>query len=165
MEKTELEILRLVDALYVSSACIEERLGPRHSRVVRIANAYDMGTVSLPPERDPGLRAFGYIGSMASWFDWTAVLGLARAFPDWTVHLVGPVFQKPRASLPGNVVMHAPCPQEEVGRHLARFSIGLIPFKLSPLTRGVDPIKYYEYRAYGLPVLSTPVRGDGSPGP
>ncbi len=38
---------------------------------------------------------------------------------------------------------------------MARFSAGLIPFRNNSLTAGVDPIKYYEYRAAGLPVLST----------
>ncbi len=38
---------------------------------------------------------------------------------------------------------------------MARFSAGLIPFRNNSLTAGVDPIKYYEYRAAGLPVLTT----------
>jgi hypothetical protein len=33
--------------------------------------------------------------------------------------------------------------------------VGLIPFKKTDLTASVDPIKYYEYRALGLPILST----------
>jgi hypothetical protein len=35
------------------------------------------------------------------------------------------------------------------------FDVGLIPFKRTDLTASVDPIKYYEYRALHLPVLST----------
>ena len=35
------------------------------------------------------------------------------------------------------------------------FDVGLIPFKKNSLTASVDPIKYYEYRALGLPVVST----------
>ena len=35
------------------------------------------------------------------------------------------------------------------------FSVGLIPFLKNKLTASVDPIKYYEYFALGLPVLST----------
>ena len=31
----------------------------------------------------------------------------------------------------------------------------MIPFRSNALTAGVDPIKYYDYRAAGLPVLST----------
>ena len=38
---------------------------------------------------------------------------------------------------------------------MAEFHVGLIPFKKNALTASVDPIKYYEYRALGLPVIST----------
>lgn len=38
---------------------------------------------------------------------------------------------------------------------MQEFDVGLIPFKKILLTESVDPIKYYEYRALGLPVLST----------
>jgi hypothetical protein len=93
---------------------------------------------------------------VASWFDWGLLLDLARAFPEARIHLVGPVFTPPPSRLPDNVVLHAPCAQEEVKAYYGTFTLGLIPFKLNALTRGVDPIKYYEYRAHGLPVLTTP---------
>ena len=38
---------------------------------------------------------------------------------------------------------------------MARFAVGLIPFRNTPLTSAVDPVKYYEYRALGVPVLTT----------
>jgi hypothetical protein len=38
---------------------------------------------------------------------------------------------------------------------MQRFDVGLIPFRQNQLTASVDPIKYYEYRALGLPVVST----------
>jgi hypothetical protein len=41
-------------------------------------------------------------------------------------------------------------------RAMREFAVGLIPFKVDALTEGVDPIKYYEYRALGLPVVGTP---------
>jgi len=33
--------------------------------------------------------------------------------------------------------------------------LGLIPFRLSRLTEYVDPVKYHEYRNFGIPVLSS----------
>ena len=38
---------------------------------------------------------------------------------------------------------------------MAQFDVGLIPFLKNRLTDSVDPIKYHEYRALGLPVVST----------
>jgi hypothetical protein len=69
--------------------------------------------------------------------------------------LVGPCLRRPPLDLPSNVRLLAACPQTATAEHLARFSAGLIPFLRNSLTAGVDPIKFYEYRAAGLPVLST----------
>ena len=38
---------------------------------------------------------------------------------------------------------------------MRRFDVGLIPFSVNDLTASVDPVKYYEYRGLGLPVVST----------
>jgi hypothetical protein len=35
-----------------------------------------------------------------------------------------------------------------------RWSTAVIPFRMGPLADGVDPIKIYEYLAFGLPVVS-----------
>jgi glycosyltransferase involved in cell wall biosynthesis len=43
---------------------------------------------------------------------------------------------------------------------LAGFDVGLIPFRLTTLTAGVNPNKLYEYLAAGLPVVSTPFSPD-----
>ena len=37
----------------------------------------------------------------------------------------------------------------------SQFNVGLIPFRLNQLTRGVNPNKLYEYLAAGIPVVST----------
>ena len=59
------------------------------------------------------------------------------------------------ARLPGNVHLHPACSQREAAQWTAKFSAGLIPFRLTALTAAFDPVKYYEYRAAGLPILST----------
>ncbi len=57
--------------------------------------------------------------------------------------------------MPRNVTLFPACPHPRALAHLEQFSVGLIPFIRTRLTDGVDPIKYYEYRAMGLPVLTT----------
>ena len=61
----------------------------------------------------------------------------------------------PPGPLPSNVQCLAPVSQHDVYQAMAQFDVGLIPFELNDVTRYVDPVKYYEYRALGLPVLST----------
>lgn len=56
---------------------------------------------------------------------------------------------------PANIKLLPECSHASAIAAMATFSVGLIPFKLNRLTASVDPIKYYEYRALGLPVLCT----------
>lgn len=106
-------------------------------------------------DRAGSKATFGYIGTMAQWFDWHLIRELALSFPSKKITLIGPVLAKPTVALPANIQLLAPLNHGEALRAMSQFRVGLIPFHLNALTEGVDPIKYYEYRALGLPVLST----------
>jgi hypothetical protein len=97
----------------------------------------------------------GYLGCIGHWFDWPLVIRLAETMPWARIELVGPCAVGPPSRLPENVTLLPACKQSEASKHLSRFSAGLIPFSSNALTAGVDPIKYYDYRAAGLQVLST----------
>ncbi|AAY91311.1 hypothetical protein D3X12_14995 [Pseudomonas protegens] len=98
---------------------------------------------------------FGYIGTLAKWFDWEFVLALAVAFPGAEVRLIGPQHGPSPRALPDNIRCLPALSHEAALQAMAEFDVGLIPFKCNDITRYVDPIKYYEYRALGLPVVST----------
>jgi glycosyltransferase involved in cell wall biosynthesis len=62
-----------------------------------------------------------------------------RALDAPNIHVLD---RRPYAALPG---------------YLAALDCALIPFRATPLTAAVSPIKLYEYLAAGLPVVSTPI--------
>ena len=97
----------------------------------------------------------GYLGVIDRWFDWALVTDLARRYPHARIQLIGPQHSPPPGMLPDNVQCLSPVPQHQVYQAMAQFDVGLIPFVLNDVTRYVDPVKYYEYRALGLPVLTT----------
>ena len=97
----------------------------------------------------------GYVGTIGHWFDWALVFGLAQANPSMCIRLIGPAYMPPPANLPKNIELLPACDHVTAIRFMQEFSVGLIPFKQNDLTASVDPIKFYEYRALGLPVLST----------
>jgi hypothetical protein len=153
-----------VDVVVASSTYLAEKFARRGLRVEKILNACEttdecaiehekcFHPSSFIPHPSPIL---GYLGCIGHWFDWPLVLRLAEALPQARIELVGPCVVSPPRPLPANVRLLPACKHSEVARQLARFSAGLIPFRKNALTAGVDPIKYYEYRAAGLPVLST----------
>lgn len=97
----------------------------------------------------------GYVGTIAAWFDWQALRQLAQALPQAQLHIYGPLECVPPPTLPPNVQLLGPVPHAQVFTLMRSWHAGLIPFVRNTLTRSVDPVKYYEYRACGLPVLTT----------
>jgi hypothetical protein len=160
MRRHEDAIARRVDLVMASSTFLADKFARRGLHVEKLLNACESneGLRSLgprPAHPGPFCPVLGYLGCLGRWFDWPLVVGLAEAMPETRIELVGPCAVRPPRKLPANIRLFPPCKQSEVAGHLSRFTAGLIPFQTSALTAGVDPIKFYEYRAAGLPVLST----------
>lgn len=141
------------DLVVTSSSALQDRFEEHRHKLLCIRNGLTIPGAARPTAQAARM-VFGYIGSIAPWFDWSAVERLARLYPHAVVRLIGPVESKP-GQLPPNVELRSAIPQHEVYQALHEFTLGLIPFKVSDLTESVDPVKYYEYRAAGLPVLTT----------
>lgn len=128
---------------------------------------YDLfhGAQALRVESAGARPSIGYLGAIAPWFDFDLVLAAAAARPQWDFVLVGPVLPGAgpalaRLSALANVSVRPAVSHDDVPRVLAGFDVGLIPFRLTPLTAGVNPNKLYEYLAAALPVVSTPFSPD-----
>ena len=153
-ERIEREIVRLAQACSTSSTYLAKRLSGAGARVEVVPNG--LAAQRMPPaQRVDGGGPFGYVGTIGPWFDWDWVAQLARSWPQRPVHLHGPVYRKPTIALPANISLLPALPHPEALRTMGTFAAGLIPFSRTELTESVDPVKYYEYRALGLPVIST----------
>jgi teichuronic acid biosynthesis glycosyltransferase TuaH len=110
-----------------------------------------------------------YVGSLESRVDVSAIASAAKAMPDVSFALVGPVldpahFEPLRG--PANVHFSPPASRAEVVALVAAADACLIPHVDSPLTRAMSPLKLYEYLAGGAPVaaLDLPPIRNVSPG-
>jgi glycosyltransferase involved in cell wall biosynthesis len=157
MRRRERELIGRVTHVLASSTALMKRLSDVRSDVQLVPNGLD---ASVLPDPKIGTllrekRILGYVGTIGPWFDWEWVIHLAKGRPQDVVRLIGPVFTPSHCALPENVEILPPCIHQEALRAMQEFDVGLIPFKKNDLTNSVDPIKYYEYRALGLPVIST----------
>ncbi len=157
MRKREDELGGLVDSVWTSSTALYHRWKPKHGAVRLVRNALDDSRLPavVRAREVHGRRVFGYVGTVAQWFDWDWIAALAEARPQDEIRIIGPIIGTEKPPLPANVVFLPQCEHAEAMQKMARFDVGLIPFRRTPLTESVDPIKYYEYRALGLPVIST----------
>lgn len=157
MKRTEEKIVRRVGRLLVSSSALVSRFSKNIPAPILVHNA--CAKEMLPPLAQsityPTEAVLGYVGTIASWFDWSFISALATANPSSRVRLIGPIYAPPSVHLPNNIELLPACDHAAAMRAMQTFSLGLIPFKINLLTSSVDPVKYYEYRALGLPVIST----------
>ncbi|MGX6450494.1 hypothetical protein [Brevibacterium paucivorans] len=139
-----LTVKRDVDAHVIPNAVREE--------VVERANS--LRTSEAWRNKD---LAVGYVGRLTpSWFDWDAVLHLARALPEARFEIIGhgaPTL----GQVPSNVSILGPKTHEEIETYALSWRVGLIPLIQSPLSVGVDPNKLFEYLAWGLRTVSSPM--------
>lgn len=99
----------------------------------------------------------GYVGHLTpSWFDWRLVTRAATRMPDVTFQLIGHGIPL-GLSTPPNVECIGPKNHTELLEFVADWRVGIIPFLPSPLSRGVDPNKLFEYIAWGLRTVSAPM--------
>jgi len=158
-------------ALMVSSTPLWNRYQYKAERCYLVPNGLARNGQALkskPLESDPQPQihckhrgiTLGYIGTIAAWFDWSLIDELCdqlkrQGFDRYHIEIIGPIHGRLPKSLPSRVVIKPPLAQEAIWDALNRFDVALIPFKVNRLTASVDPVKFYEYRAAGLPVISS----------
>jgi len=154
MVQAERALAEQVDAIWASSHALAEHHSDHADKVRLVLNA-----LTHPPsaraQAQPSGQVLGYLGVIDRWFDWDLITALAKTVPQVTIELIGPVHVSAPRPLPSNVRCLPPVPQHQVYQAMKGFDVGLIPFVSNDVTAYVDPVKYYEYRALGLPVLST----------
>lgn len=157
LAQSEFMIVQKVSTVWASSSALEAKWSNFHSKVQLVPNGLDtfMAHQQSPQKAFRQNRVFGYVGTIATWFDWDWICALAKNRPSDEIRLIGPLHQSASFELPENVHLIPACDHSTAIKHMAQFDVGLIPFKKNSLTESVDPIKYYEYRAFDLPVISS----------
>ncbi|MFL6608247.1 MAG: glycosyl transferase [Pseudomonas sp.] len=157
MERRQAQLIQRVSKVLASSSALRDKLLGMTDQVELARNACDMHRLAPVDSLDlgPKQQVLGYVGTLGRWFDWDLVIALAQANPENPIRLIGPLFTPVPRLLPANIELLPECSHASAIAAMATFSVGLIPFKLNRLTASVDPVKYYEYRALGLPVIST----------
>jgi hypothetical protein len=157
MTYREIEIVKKTKHMIVSSTVLMKKWEKYRADLSVVPNALDAHL--LPPMKTTTSREdrhiLGYVGTIGAWFDWDWVITLAKTRPQDTIRLIGPLYNPSQSSLPSNIELLPACSHEKAMNAMLTFDIALIPFLRNSLTASVDPIKYYEFKALGLPIVST----------
>lgn len=146
------------------TAELAERFG--RPDVVLIPNGCDPEKFTLT-SRAQGRGKVGYVGKIGKRLDLPGILSAVEENPSLDFVFAGPIldseYEAPLRKLP-NVTLLGDIHYEAVPALLETFDLGWVPHRVGDGEIGGDVIKTYEYRAAGLPVLTTPVIGAGQRG-
>jgi len=150
--------------IYTGDALAEYAQSRAPGRTIGIGNGVDLDHFTRSRERPADYAGIDrpialYVGTIARWFDWTAISTAATRNPGVEFVIVGPDegSGQPEA-LPSNVRVLGPRPYAEVPAFMQHAALGLIPFRREGMEAFVDsinPLKLYEYFAAGLPVVAS----------
>lgn len=103
------------------------------------------------PNNEP---IIGFYGAMASWVDYDLVEKIAERYK---VVLIGKNRFYDMGANHHNILNIDHVDYAHLPQYLSHFDVAMIPFKLTDLIKGCDPIKFYEYLAAGKPVVATEI--------
>jgi glycosyltransferase involved in cell wall biosynthesis len=131
------------------------------SDAVLVANGCDPERFSTK-SRASGPITVGYVGKLGKRINDALIVSACAALPDVNFVIAGPVLDgdldKQLAGFP-NCTLLGDVHYDKVPALLETFDIGWVPHNTGAGEVGGDVIKTYEYRAAGLPVLTTPIAG------
>ena len=157
-EEDERALAASADLVTVTSQRLFAKLAPLNPQTAIVRNGCDPEhfgpAVARTLPREPVV--VGFFGGIHDWFDSDLVAALARLRPQWEIRLIGDTYRGDVEALRGlaNVALLGEVAYAELPRLVSCFHVGIIPFKVNPLTEAADPIKAYEMLAAGLPVVA-----------
>jgi glycosyltransferase involved in cell wall biosynthesis len=177
LERDELRIADRADLIIVTSERLLEMKRRIHENVVLIRNGVDARTLEegtlprgpLPPEL-AGARSpiLGYIGGITEKLDLGLLEEIAARFRGpsaGTLVLVGPVNVSggeaaesiARLRAAPNVIFTGRKDAADVPSYLRAFHVSLVPYRAGSQAQAIDPLKLYEYLAFGKPIVSVEI--------
>ncbi len=178
VDREERLLAAKADVVVVTSEYLLEAKRHLHERLVLVRNAVDRETLEegrrpdgpVPPELAQAARPiFGYVGGITEKLDLELLEALAlrwaRPPRRGTLALVGATNVYGREaveriarlkSLP-NAIFTGRRDARLVPQYIRAFDVCLVPYRLEGQSRGIDPLKLYEYLAFGKPIVSVDI--------
>ncbi|GCE64667.1 glycosyltransferase family 1 protein [cyanobiont of Ornithocercus magnificus] len=166
----ERRLCGLVDQVLVTSPQLQRQLETWSQRIRYDPNVADQGhfskamaVSSIPDDlKEIPEPRIGFIGAVSSYkLDFALIAALANCHPYWSFVFIGPTGEgeihtdtQPLDAEP-NVYLLGWRPYSSLPNYCAGFSCGWLPLRLTPYTKAMFPMKFFEYLAAGLPVVAT----------
>lgn len=150
----ESDLIRDSTHVFCSSEAIARHIRRKSSgaRTTIVRNALAPEALAAP-RREIAQNSVVYVGTISEWLDFVSIIALLESAPEVTISLVGPS----DVDVPEHdrlLTLGATSHPEAIAI-MSSADVLVLPFKITPLIEGVDPVKLYEYIACGRPVVAT----------
>lgn len=103
-----------------------------------------------------GHKIIGYYGYLAEWMDYDMVRQAAQLRPEYEFVFIGKaIYDTSKIENVPNIHLLGLKPYKELSDYAKLFDVATIPFVINEKMDCVSPIKFYEYCAMGLPVVTS----------
>lgn len=136
-------VIKRNDAILLPNAC-----NPDDFTITNDAILPDMQKI-LKSKR----KVIGYYGAIENWFDFSIIEQISN-IDKYEVVIIGKCSLKKEYS---HVHYLGQKDYDILKEYAKYFDLAIIPFIVNEVTDNVSPIKFFEYMALNLPVLSTPI--------
>lgn len=152
--RQEEELIRRCDVLVASAQFLVTKVnsvvGWAKARLVR--NGISMPHVM--PVKESQIKSdyhVGYIGTIAEWFDTELLRYGNEHFPNVHYHLIGPGTISPAIE---RTKLYGAVPHYKLKDYAENLDCLIMPFLINDIVTAVDPVKLYEYIAFGKCIIS-----------
>lgn len=155
------------DLIFTVSEYLRDNVFENQSNAFWLPNAVDLEFFQKDAQVHPLVKKFshpriGFLGILQERIDTKILEYLAINNPEMSIILAGPVwkdFPVNKFKKYANVHFLGPIKHWEIPQLYNGFDVGIIPYKINKFVKSTDAMKFYEYLAANLPVVSTPIPG------
>ena len=155
VEKDEKLLLQRSDAVIVSSKrLLQQKAMLCNKKMNLVRNGTDftkIGDVKKAAVKKKYI--VGYIGTIADWFDHDLICSSAQMHEELEYHLIGPCETLDQKES-GKVIYDGVVEHAQLWSHVKEYDCMIMPFVVNEVVKAVDPVKLYEYIAFGKCIVS-----------
>ncbi|MEY2365306.1 glycosyltransferase [Lysinibacillus capsici] len=128
---------------------------PNASNIADFIQEKDISKKGVVLQGIKNRKVIGYFGAIEEWFEIDLINQLAERNKDWLFVIIGHVGASIKFKKLENIRLIGKVDYNKLVDYASLFDVGIVPFKINDLTDCVSPVKYFEYRALGIPVVTT----------
>ncbi len=152
--KQENCLIQRCNLLFASATLLREKVDEiaGYPKSILVRNGVEIKEVC--EVKQPACKAhysLCYIGTIAEWFDYEVIRDSLSKMQNIDYQLIGPANQKTEHA---GIVYHGPIPHHKLGEAIRDYDCLIMPFQVNEIVASVDPVKLYEYIAFGKCIVS-----------